>query len=337
MIRCKQQVKDDCEELLARFQKTESVRFEVFAKIWREMKFYEIFYGTTERIEGKAFSRHIFTMVCEYLLPPYTFQIRMGALYLLYALYNEQLLRPKVQIQLALKDWEEVKNFEKEAAAAQHFDGVYVLKKLLSQHAFWFAATPHPLTYKLTRKVEKQVVVEDFIERTSRPQELINSELLEELSNVHEHYERYRQSLDQVDGHLVNRDLVPQLGQAVADFSNWQGKMETPVKEEEDSGEGTSQKESSSRALLLASIKSRSFGQAVEASKWRRHRKVEMDVSSNIKERAPRKPTLKSKAATIVIQSDIKKETARHTTLCRLTTPADKPEEVSRKKIEFKW
>ena len=37
-------------------------------------------------------------MVCEYLLPPYTFQIRMGALYLLYALYNEQLLRPKVQV-----------------------------------------------------------------------------------------------------------------------------------------------------------------------------------------------------------------------------------------------
>ena len=43
MAYCKQQVKDDCEELLARFQKTESVRFEVFAGIWREMKFSEIF------------------------------------------------------------------------------------------------------------------------------------------------------------------------------------------------------------------------------------------------------------------------------------------------------
>jgi hypothetical protein len=53
----------------------------------------------------------------------------------------------------------------------------------------------------------------------------LTCDLLQELSNVHEHYERYRLSLDQVDGHLVNRDLVPQLGQAVADFSNWQGKM----------------------------------------------------------------------------------------------------------------
>ena len=40
-----------------------------------------------------------------------------------------------------------MKKFEKEAAAAQHFDGVYVLKKLLSQHAFWFAATPHPVSF----------------------------------------------------------------------------------------------------------------------------------------------------------------------------------------------
>lgn len=33
----------DCEELLSRFQKTESVRFETFSRIWREMKFSEIF------------------------------------------------------------------------------------------------------------------------------------------------------------------------------------------------------------------------------------------------------------------------------------------------------
>lgn len=40
---CRKQVKSDCEELLSRFQRTESVRFEVFSKIWREMKFSHIF------------------------------------------------------------------------------------------------------------------------------------------------------------------------------------------------------------------------------------------------------------------------------------------------------
>lgn len=40
---CVKEVKSDCEELLSRFQRTESVRFETFTEIWREMKFSEIF------------------------------------------------------------------------------------------------------------------------------------------------------------------------------------------------------------------------------------------------------------------------------------------------------
>lgn len=40
---CRKQVKVDCEELLSRFQKTDSVRFETFSQIWKEMKFSEIF------------------------------------------------------------------------------------------------------------------------------------------------------------------------------------------------------------------------------------------------------------------------------------------------------
>lgn len=43
MASYEKQVKLDCEELLSRFQKTGSVRFENFAEIWREMKFSEIF------------------------------------------------------------------------------------------------------------------------------------------------------------------------------------------------------------------------------------------------------------------------------------------------------
>ncbi|CAL8283162.1 unnamed protein product, partial [Lota lota] len=311
MAYCRQQVRDDCEELLGLFQKAESVRFEVFAKIWRDMKFSEIFYGTTEGLEGKSFSRQILATACRYFLSPYTFQIRVGALYLLYALYSNQLARPRVQIQLALKDWEEVKKFEKDAAEAQHFDGVYILRKLFSQHAFCFAAMPCHLTYNQRKTEKKQSVCEEFIERPTRPQELLNSELLEELSNVHEHYERCCSSQGQVHGDLVHRDLVPQLRQTVMDFSSWQAKTENPVQAGEDSGEGPSQKESSqSRAELLAAIKSRSFGQAVEASKWRRHRQVE--VTSHMTPRAPRKATLKSRADTILIKKRGQDESVLH-------------------------
>lgn len=40
---CRRHVKSDCEELLSRFRRTQSVRFEIFSGIWRDMKFASIF------------------------------------------------------------------------------------------------------------------------------------------------------------------------------------------------------------------------------------------------------------------------------------------------------
>lgn len=46
------------------------------------------------------------------------------------------------QIRLALKDWEDVKKFEKDAVDAQHLDVVYVLQQLMFRKAFHFTAMP---------------------------------------------------------------------------------------------------------------------------------------------------------------------------------------------------
>lgn len=43
---------------------------------------------------------------------------------------------------MALKDWEDVKKFEKDAVDAQHFDTVYILQQLLFLKAFHFTAMP---------------------------------------------------------------------------------------------------------------------------------------------------------------------------------------------------
>lgn len=43
---------------------------------------------------------------------------------------------------MALKDWEDVKVFENDAAEAQHLDVVYILRQLLVQKAFYFTAMP---------------------------------------------------------------------------------------------------------------------------------------------------------------------------------------------------
>ncbi|MGH0135688.1 UNVERIFIED_CONTAM: hypothetical protein FKN15_057903 [Acipenser sinensis] len=88
-------LKTDCEDLLTRFQVTDSVRYEDFSALWREMKFSTIFHGKMGAIEKRNFSREALSTACHYFFPPYSFQIRVGALYLLYGLYNTQLCQPK--------------------------------------------------------------------------------------------------------------------------------------------------------------------------------------------------------------------------------------------------
>ncbi|GLD73731.1 snRNA-activating protein complex subunit 1-like protein [Lates japonicus] len=224
---CRKQVKSDCEELLSRFQQTESVRFEVFSKIWREMNFSHIFYGAVKR-EKRAFSRLVLDSAYSFFLPPFSFQIRVGGLYLLYGLYQCQTASPPEQIRLALKDWDDVKKFEKDALDAQHYDTVYIFRKLMSLKAFHFTAMPTLLAYQKKRKVERSALCEEFVERASRPQELINIELLEELSNIHGLYEKLKTSVssmsEQADSslNLTHKDLVPQLRSTVVHFYNWQ-------------------------------------------------------------------------------------------------------------------
>ncbi|XP_059209765.1 snRNA-activating protein complex subunit 1b [Centropristis striata] len=352
---CREQVKSDCEELLGRFQTTESVRFEIFSKIWREMNFSHIFYGTVNH-KKRVFSRLILDVACCYFLPPFSFQIRVGGLYLLYSLYQTQTSSPSEQIRLALKDWEDVKKFEKDAVDAQHLDVVYILRQLMFLKAFMFTAMPTLLTYKKKRKEQRLPECEDFMERASRPQELINIELLEELSNIDELYGKVKTSVSGMleqgasSINLIRKDLVPELRSTVVDFYKWQQKRRGPVEEEEeedeDSGEGTSsQQQCSRRAQLLASIKSKAYGEAAEASRSRRHRQVEVDFGSN--EAGPsqpqgslktQKPSLRTRTnENLHISGDLWKEAKTTTSIARLTTVDFVPEEKPKTQTRFKW
>ncbi|XP_040916141.1 snRNA-activating protein complex subunit 1b [Toxotes jaculatrix] len=347
---CQKQVRSDCEELLSRFQRTDSVRFEVFSKIWREMNFSHIFYGTVNR-EKRAFSRLALDIACSYFLPPFSFQIRVGGLYLLYSLHQCQTASPSEQIRLALKDWDDVKKFEKDSVDSKHLDAVYILRQLMFLKAFHFTAMPTLLAYRKKRKVERSVLCEEFMERASRPQELINIELLEELSNIHELYGKLKTSVLSVSEmedssvNLIRKDLVPQLRSTVVDFYKWQQRKDG-AEEEEDSGEGTSsQQECSRRAELLASIKSKAYEQAAEASKSRRHRQVEVDFTSS--KAGPSdtpgysrtsKPSLKARTSENVhISGDLSKEATSTTLISRLTRLDFVPEEKPKKYKKFKW
>ncbi|XP_058242267.1 snRNA-activating protein complex subunit 1b [Hemibagrus wyckioides] len=347
-----QTLKQDCEDLLSRFQTTGSVRFEEFSALWREMKFSTIFYGILEPSEKKVFTRSALCAASPYLLPPYSFQIRVGGLYLLYSLYSTQLSTPKERIRIALKDWEDLIRFQQDAMNAQHYDVVYILTTLLQDKAFCFTAMPNTLSFQVKKKRvdRRQKLCETFVDRPTRPQELISTNLLEELANVHEHYEGLKNSVLQPqsprsDLSLIKQNLVPNLHSTVLSFCSWQqNQADLDSQSDRDAGEGPSnQEESSHRAQLLASIKSRSYSQAVEALRSRRHRQVEVTSAHRDKEsllqasRFKRPPSLKARTKSrFMTQESESSELQSMTRLWRLTAVEGERTE-GKKKRRFIW
>ncbi|XP_077477744.1 snRNA-activating protein complex subunit 1-like [Stigmatopora argus] len=336
-VRLNEQVRSDCEELLALFQQTDSVRFEVFSKIWKEMKFGQIFYGTVGR-EKRAFSRLVLDVAVGYFMPPFSFQIRVGGLYLIYCLYHCQTASPRVGISVALKDWDDVLSFEKDALGSQHLDTVFVLRQLLSCKAFRFTAMPTSLKFKKSKKAERSRLRDKFVARARAPQELLDRDAMEELANVHDLYHKLKSSVcaESSEGKhsgmdLIRPNIVQKLRGCVLSFNNWQSnnQQEADDDNEEDGGDdggpGTSSRtESSRRAQLLSSIKSKAYGEATESCKSRRHRQVELDVGDRPGQAFPKKAAKASlKARTqenLCTVARLKKEAPTVTRIHRLVT-----------------
>ncbi|XP_034004915.1 LOW QUALITY PROTEIN: snRNA-activating protein complex subunit 1-like [Trematomus bernacchii] len=335
---------EDCENLLSLFQKTDSVRFEVFSKIWREMNFSHIFHGAVKH-KKRSFSRLILDSAYSFLLPPFSFQIRVGGLYLLYSLFQSQTAAPPEPIRLALKDWEHVEKFEKDAMDAQHMDVIYILRQLRLQKAFHFSAMPTQLAFRKQRMKESPALCEKFIERASRPQELINIDLLEELSNVHDLYGTLKSSVSETSENssvnLIRQDLIPQLRNTVVDFYKWQSRNGAADEDEDEgSGEGmSSQQDCSRRAQLIASIKSKAYGEAAEARRSRRHRQVEVDYTSSVagpsalalSNGRSSKPSLRARTnESLLVSGDLYKGVTSASTISQLCSLDFKPKDNGR-------
>ncbi|XP_054304625.1 snRNA-activating protein complex subunit 1 isoform X2 [Pongo pygmaeus] len=236
----------DCEALLSRFQETDSVRFEDFTELWRNMKFGTIFCGRMRNLEKNMFTKEALALAWRYFLPPYTFQIRVGALYLLYGLYNTQLCQPKQK-----------------------------------------------LSYRMKKKIHRAEVTEEFKDPSDRVMKLITSDVLEEMLNVHDHYQNMKRviSVDKSKPDkalsLIKDDFFDNIKNIVLEHQQWQKDRKNPslkskMNDGEEKMEGNSQEtERCERAESLAKIKSKAFSVVIQASKSRRHRQVKLDSSDS--------------------------------------------------------
>ncbi|XP_077121935.1 snRNA-activating protein complex subunit 1-like isoform X4 [Ranitomeya variabilis] len=280
-------IKEDCESLLGFFQATDTVRFEEFLSIWQGLKFHTIFYGGMRSLESIRFTREVLSVASTYFLPPYTFQIRVGAMYLLYGLYNTQLCQPKQKIRLSLKDWVDVEHLHQELISAQHLDAVYIFRQMRRMRAFYFTAMPTMLTFKSQKSIQLEVSKEEFLEKKDRVADLITSESLEEIMNIQEHYQKTKCNLSSGKSqpnktlNLIKEDFTDSLQSLVEGYQFWKQEKRAPRTNTDDEQEGTSQEsEGSERARHLAQIKSKTYSAVTQAVKSRRHRQVEMLTSS---------------------------------------------------------
>ncbi|XP_069806473.1 snRNA-activating protein complex subunit 1 [Dendropsophus ebraccatus] len=275
-------IKEDCETILGLFQATDSVRFEEFLTIWKEIKFDTIYYGGMRNLECNRFTRELFSIASSYFLPPYTFQIRVGAMYLLYGLYNTQLCQPKQKIRVALKDWADIEQFHQELISAEHLDAVYIFRQMRRMRAFYFTAMPTMLTFRSQKSVQPEVSKEEFLEKKDRVSDLITLESLEEIMNIQEHYQKTKCHLSVKSEpdralSLIKEDFTDNLQSVAEEYQFWKQEKMALKTRTDDEQEGTSQEsEGSERARYLEQIKSKAYSSVTQAVKSRRHRQVEL-------------------------------------------------------------
>ncbi|XP_051507752.1 uncharacterized protein LOC127414073 isoform X4 [Myxocyprinus asiaticus] len=93
---------------------------------------------------------------------------------------STQLCTPKEKIRMALKDWQDVMQFQQDAVNALHYDVVYILRKLLSEKSFYFTAMPTVLFCRMRREDGRgRKLCVEFVDPPSRPQDFVTTDMLE--------------------------------------------------------------------------------------------------------------------------------------------------------------
>ncbi|XP_066302244.1 snRNA-activating protein complex subunit 1-like [Branchiostoma lanceolatum] len=316
-------LRTDCERLLQLFTETNSVRYEQFSALWRQTNFSLIHYGRKEARQQREFIEGAFQIVLNFLLPPYSFQVRVGALYLLYGLYYTQLNKPKVKIRMTLKTWCELVVFHQEVTEQQHLDVDLVFRTLRMDKAFLFTATPTQLIFG---KKEKLPDDEDRENDQLKEQQSILPQVLgdslEQLQDIHEKYHNMKCELGgggRPDPSLevVKTGIAESIAEKIHKYEEWRkstkgrtrGRKRPASEDESTMDEGLV--ESRKRASRIAQIKGKSYGTFAKVPRSIRYMQQETTTSDEDEEWLPSTSRKKGKGKKKIIQARTKKTPPR--------------------------
>lgn len=220
----------DCRLLLSRFESLNTVRFEKFCEVWREMNFSLIHCGGRDGDRRIQLVDYLFRIISTYLeSTPSSFQCRIGALYALYAIYHTQLCQPKVKIRMTLSMMRDLKELHKQIIEQKHHDADYILRLLNNGKAFLFVAMPIPLSYgsreTITGQDEGQssTLIDEVNETVEE-----RFQAMEYLQEAHNNYKELKNKLQEtrlISGdrsfNAISEEMVTDVASELRKFDEW--------------------------------------------------------------------------------------------------------------------
>ncbi|XP_076349145.1 snRNA-activating protein complex subunit 1-like [Tachypleus tridentatus] len=277
-------VQTDVDALMKKFVEKKSIRYEEFAKIWKEMKFSSIFLLKDNERELLMFTRECFTIAMNLWTINYSFQEQVTGLYLLYGFYVKQSLNPPVKIRITLEQWKQLRDIFSIATREHHLDICFIVHRLQLMNAFHFVATPTMMGPKSSLRLNgiSEVQETSRLDDVMMPlHELKNCGHLEQLQAIHEHYTKMKeaQSIESVQTlNIVSGDIYEEINEKIKQFQEkYKYSNQDSTFEEGDINDEEEENIGARRARLRA----QQFSSVATVSQSRRHRPVQKDDSSD--------------------------------------------------------
>ncbi|XP_071158854.1 snRNA-activating protein complex subunit 1-like isoform X2 [Mytilus edulis] len=234
----------------------------------------------------------------KYVLPPYNFQVRVGGLYLLYGLFNQQPLVRKVRIRVTPEKWKEIIEFQTEARRQQHLDVNYVFQRLRFDDAFCYTATDTEVTFNLSTGTtirEEDTAPEEFKDEQSVLYDLFSEQFLEQLTQLHDHYHNVKVGLEGPDANepsrslnVIQTNIVPSLLGTVMSYQQRKQHLRKATDIENEDMNDEDYKPSLNRKTIKSEIKAKAYRNVAQASRSRRHRQA-VDSADDSPEKQPKR------------------------------------------------
>ncbi|XP_071803814.1 uncharacterized protein [Asterias amurensis] len=267
-------LREDVENLLQAFLHRQTVRYQIFAEEWRNFNFSFIHYAIEKRQEKKETMFEAFRVATDYLLPPYELQYRVGALYILYAMFETQPHKPKYKIRMGLEHWRSLKQLMDTLESQGHLDAVYIFNQLKMKKAFMFTAMPKKMIFHSSYMELKpeQNQTDRWLDRHrhSLMTESFDDTTLEVNHDLHKQYQKKKHDLglhDNTSLMLVKESITEFIVKRFA-------KLEASLEASKESSQTTESSDSDEKdhGSRVLQIKQRSYTTVAKASKSRRHR-----------------------------------------------------------------